>query len=363
VVAAAASSLENHAPEFDAVGNQLTFLLQLAGLPADATMEIRLPPETANLDRHDLLERVFPMDEEALLKIQDSFDLRENPDLPEIYESFWAVVEQSRSGLCRIVVSDQPVGEVAMRGTPGDCVPAGGIGRAGIASLLLTPVYDALEYAAAQGYDAGEPHLLEWLQTCTAIYFLDKHEVPLPQSNSPGDDDGLSLVIDRIVSQGLVNFSEEGPGGEITAEGRRLIGRLLAETETYIDRYDIFKDVLWDDEFGQPLFDTGHGDDLRVETFIDEAVDPVRAVFLLRLYDGSLDDSAGDWKSLVCSYDFYNRILEPVVNRSVTPPDLLDDILDQGFSLIEDARQLEAEREANTRIARRVEGMPESFPP
>jgi hypothetical protein len=224
--------------------------------------------------------------------------------------------------------------------------------------LLLTPIYDALEYAAEQGYDAGEPNLLEWLQTCAAIYFLDKHEVHIPPSDSLGEDDAFNQVVGRIVSLGLVDFSEGGAGGEITAEGRSFIGRLLAETETYIDRYDIFKDVLWDDEFGQLLFGTGHGDDLRVETYIVEAVDPVRAVFLLRLYDGSLDDHVGDWKSLVSSYDFYNRILEPVVNRSITPPDLLDEILDQGISLIEDARQLEAERQANTRIARRVEDMP-----
>lgn len=339
------------------MGDHLTILLQLVGLPADATLEMSLPIEAANLAGPDLLERIFPSYEEARLIIQDSFDLQENPDLPEIYDSFWAVVEQSRSGLCHIEVSVLPAGEAAMTEPTGDSVSADGI-----ALMLLTPIYDALEYAAEQGYDAGEPNLLDWLQTCAAIYFLDKHEVLLPQPGSPDVDSGLTQVVDRIVSLGLVGFSEEGAGGEITAEGRRSIGRLLAETEAYIDRYDIFEDVLWDDEFGQPLFGTGHGDDLRVETFIDEAVDPVRAVFLLRLYDGSLDDYVGDWESLVVSPDFYNRLLEPVVNRSITPPDLLQDILDQGFSLIEDARQLEAEREANLRIARRVEDTPESFP-
>ncbi len=340
------------------MGDHLTILLQLVGLPADATLEMSLPIEAANLAGHDLLERIFPTDEEAWLSIQDSFDLQKNPDLPEIYDSFWAVVEQSRSGLCHIEVSDLPAGQVAMTEPTGDSVGADGIESDGIALMLLTPIYDALEYAAEQGYDAGEPNLLEWLQTCAAIYFLDKHEVLLPQPSSPDDDSGLNQVVDRIVSLGLTDFSEEGAGGEITAEGRRFISRLLAETEAYIDRYDIFEDVLWDDEFGQPLFGTGHGDDLRVETFIDEAVDPVRAVFLLRLYDGSLDDHVGDWKSLVPSSDFYNRLLEPVVNRSITPPDLLEDILDQGFSLIEDARQLEAEREANLRIARRLEDTP-----
>ena len=111
---------------------------------------------------------------------------------------------------------------------------------------------------------------------------------------------------------------------------------------------------LWDEDTGQALFGTGQGNDLRVETFIAEAVDPVRAVFLLRLYDGTLDEYVENWESLVNSRVFYNRLLEPVVDRSVTPPELLDEILDQGLSLREDTRQLEAERQSDARIARRT---------
>ena len=322
------------------MGNCLTISLQLAGLPADATLEVLLPREAENAGPVELLDWVFPVDEEARFLIQETFDLEENPDLPEIYESFLAVVEQSRAGLCRIELTEQ---------SPCD------------ASVLLTPVYDALSYAAEQGYDAGEPDLLEWLQLCGAMYFLDRHEVPLPAMGSLEDGDGLKDVIERILSLGLAGPSENGEGSEITAEGRRFIGRLLAETETYIDRYDIFKDVVWDEEVGQALFDTGHGDDLRVETFVAEAVDPVRAVLLLRLYDGTLDEYVEDWEKLVGSREFYNRILEPVVDRSVTPPDLLDEIVDQGLSLLEDARQMEAEREFNARIVRRVGDVPDGL--
>ena len=319
------------------MGSYLTVSLQLAGLPADAMLEVRLPREAVDVGRDELLDWVFPFDEDDRSVIQEAFDLEENPDLPEIYESFLVVVEQSRAGLCRIELTEQSSCDI---------------------SLLLTPVYDALGYAAEHGYDAGEPDLLEWLQLCAAIYFLDRHEVPLPAMGSLVDGDGLKDVIGRILSLGLAGPSENGEGCEITGEGRRFIGRLLSETETYIDRYDIFKDVVWDEETGQALFDTGHGDDLRVETFVVEAVDPVRAVFLLRLYDGTLDEYVEDWEKLVGSREFYNRILEPVVDRSVTPPDLLDEIVDQGLSLLEDARQMEAEREFNARIARRVGDAP-----
>ena len=344
------------------MSSYLAISLQLAGLPADAVLEVRLPPDAGNAGPDSLLERIFPFDEEGRSLVQESFNLAENPDLPEIYESFLAVMEQSRFGLCRIILSEQSGSDKTVGDPSESWRGSHGIASAGDVSLLLTPVYDALEYASEQGYDAGEPDLLEWLQLCAAIYFLDRHEVPFPTPGAPGDGPVLRQAMERISALELAGPCEDGEGSEISAEGRRFIGRLLAETETYIDRYDIFKDVLWDDETGQALFGTGHGDDLRVETYIAEAVDPVRAVFLLRLYDGSLDEYVEHWENLVGTREFYNRILEPVVDRSVTPADLLDEIVDQGLSLLEDARQLAAERESNTRIARRVRNVPESLP-
>lgn len=344
------------------MGNCLTISLQLAGLPADAILEVRLPVEWEGLRHDELLEWVFPPDEEGQSVVQESFDLEENPDLPEIYESFLVVIEQSRYGLCRLVLSERPCSDTTAVENQDFCAGNDGIIGTRKVSLLLTPVYDALEYAEEQGFNAGEPDLLEWLQSCAAIYFLDRHEVPFPAPESLDDGHGLKQVTERVLNLGMAGHSEDGDGSVITAEGRRFIGRLLAETEAYIDRYDIFKDVVWDNEIGQALFGTGHGDDLRVETFIAEAVDPVRAVFLLRLYDGTLDEYREDWENLVVSRDFFNRVLEPVVDRSVTPADLLDEIVDQGLSLLEDARQLEAERESNARIARRIGGIPDGLP-
>ena len=334
------------------VGSHFSVSLQLAGLPDDAILEVRLPSEAAGLGQSDLLDWVFPLDEDAQLAIQDSFDLEENPDLPEIYESLSQVMEQARAGLCRIAMSAQLASDGPAEEVAGN-VPSGGARRAEGVSLLLTPVYDALGYAAEHGYDAGEPDLLEWLQLCAAVYFLDKHEAPLPDLDPLEDGSVLKQVVQRILSLGLAGPSQNGnsKSSEITAEGRRFISGLLAETENYIDFFDIFKDVAWDDETGRAIFGAGHGDDLRVEAFIAEAIDPVRAVFLLRLYDGLLDEFAKDWQNLVSSPHFYNGILLPVVDRSITPADLLEEILDQGLSLLEDSRQLQAERDANARIA------------
>ena len=344
------------------MGSSFTISLQLDGLPADAILEVRLPPEAQGIAPDDLLEWVFPLDEEGQALVQDSFDLEDNPDLPEIYESFLAVMEQSRSGLFQVNLTEQSHGGAKGGLTQEACLEEDDSRSGCNSSLLLTPVYDALEYAEEQGYDAGEPDLLEWLQLCAAVYFLDRHEVPLPNPNSPCAGTELKEMVQHILELGLVGQSEDGEANEITAEGRAFIGRLLAETESYIDRYDIFCDVLWDGDTGEALFGTGHGNDLRVETFIAETVDPVRVVFLLRLYDGSLDEFVRDWENLVISREFYNRLLEPVVDRSVTPIDLLEEIVNQGLSLLEDARQLEVQKRSNVLIARRVGDINDSLP-
>ncbi len=333
--------------------------MQLAGLPADALLELRLPAEAANLDYGALVDMAFPADEEGRALIQESLDLLDNPDLPEIYESFLLVADQSRAGLCRLDVRELsrallPADDATESYPP--LVP--GLEAGGLC-LLLTPVYNALEYASGQGYDAGEADLLGWLQLCAVVYFLDKHEVTLPDPDSLADGSGLRPAVERVLDLGLAVPSATGEGADITAEGRRFIGRLLAETESYIDRYDIFQDVVWDDDSGQALFGTGLGDDLRVEAYVADNVDPVRAVFLLRLYDGTLDEFAGDWADRVCDPDFYNRVLEPVVDRTVTPADLLDEILEQGLSWLEESRRRQEERAANVRIAGRLSELPE----
>ena len=181
----------------------------------------------------------------------------------------------------------------------------------------MTPRHEALAYAAKHGFTGGEPDLILWLKVCLVIYFLDKHEAVLPESGRLSNDDLLGPIVEDITRRGLVHLDQGTNLYQITKEGRQFIGNLLAETEEYIDRYDILKDVVWDEEAQIALFGTGQGEDLRVEAFMAEGLDPVRAVFLLRLYDGTLDQFVGNWVELVNSEESLNLILEPVVNRSI----------------------------------------------
>ncbi len=334
-----------------------TVTLALDGLPADALLEMDLPDCHSSLTPEELLDRLFPPDEAGQQSVEASLNLARNPDLPEIYGELLAVVEQSRHGLCQLEVATDtiPCGSPVEPGRPHT---ADGSGRTqpptSPTHLRVTPRYDALGYAAANGFDAGEPDILAWFATCIALYFMDKHEQALTMDGPAITDGAAPVAIGRIIEMGLVETAPEGGQTHVTPEGRKFIGRLLSETEALIDRYDLFKDVCWDEDAEQALFGSGHGADLRVEVYLEEGLDPIRTVFLLRLYDGSLDGCAATWREEIANPDFFNSLLEPVVNRSITPPDLLERIIDAGMAHLESAYLADRNRRTASRLAGRV---------
>ena len=224
--------------------------------------------------------------------------------------------------------------------------------------LTLAPQYRPLDYAAAQGHAESREQLLAWLRECTLLYFLDKHEHPLPAPPESVNAAILPTAVAALCRQGLLNLSPESGLYEITPQGRRFIGRLLTETESYIDRFDVFKDTLWDEDLAQADFDTGRGADLRPQLFIAEGLDPVRTVFLLRLYDGTLDEFSADWPALIEDADFFDRLLEPAVNCDLAPEELLPAILAAGHAYADAQDAAQQERRAQESIARQVRAIP-----
>ena len=335
----------------------LSLTVTLSTLPDYAVLEISLPVDVLTLTVDQLLDTVFPGEESEAAAVVELFDSVENPDLTEIYEEFLRTIEQYRFGLCELSIANETGAEFSPESTVSALVPSADTSsHAGSMTfhIALAPKYDALAYAAVQGLTGGEPDLIPWLTLCLAIYFLDKHETVLPDFDLLSNDSAIRPIVEEVTRRELVHFEQGTNRYEITPEGRRFIGSLLSETEDYIDRYDILKDVVWDEESQTALFGTGHGEDLRVETVLLEGLDPVRTVFLLRLYDGSLDKFAGSWTELVNSEEFLNAVLEPVVDRSITPEEILEEILDQSMAILENTA--EAAGDGRRRVSR--EGNP-----
>ena len=337
--------------------DELAITLALAGMPDDATFQANLPRDALSLSINELLEALFPYDEAERFAWEESFDLAANPDLPEIYEAFLTVVDQFRFGLCQLTAMDEncrPLNFESSIGGIATSMPQNSISPKQSIFLSLTPEYRVLEVGEAEGWDAGESNLMLWLRTCTAMYFLDKHEAVLPLLAELADDHPLKPLIGELEGKNLVDTASPSGEAEITPEGRKFIGSLLAETESYIDRYDLFGDVWWDEDTLDAEFGSGLGEDLRVSAFILEGLDPVRTVFLLRLYDGTLDEFVDSWLELVVTPGFFDQVLEPVLNRLVLSDELLEGIMEQGFELLENISEEAREERLRSRVLRRA---------
>ena len=338
-------------------------------------MWLELPPEFSQGSLSGLLDRVFPSDEAQRREIASRFDLRANPDLPDIYAVFLEVCAEWRDWRCALAVSlatgdgvdlDAAVSHLL---APGPDTP--------LLSLHLEQQYRALEYAVRHGFWPSRAELLGWLRSLTALYFLDKHEVRLDAGPDAGESGpALASALDALQSQGLIapQDSEDAPLQDaapdepsrsvitssvitpfvITAEGRRFIGRLLDETESLIELYDHYQDTIIDLDRDLVEFGTGRGIDLRVQAFLAEGLAPVHAVFLLRLYDGTLDAHLSGWTSAIEDEEFYEGILEPVVNRYGVDPAAMERVIESGYAWLEERQEQARREEAQREILRRA---------
>ena len=333
-------------------------------LPADTTLYVELPGETRQLTLRQLLRRLFPRDGGGQAEVRARLDRQANPDLPACYAVLLALVEQWRSGLCRLSLAtgrgrgrpahaDDRVS--AHLQLPPLCHRVGG--HADL-TLTMQPHYRPLEWAIAQGYFGDRQQLLDWMQSCALLYFVDKHRCAVPPPDDPSLSESCLPVVYGLYRRRCLRLAADGDHSEVAAAGRTLIGALLEETEALIDSFDLFKDARWNEDEGAAEFDTGRGADLRVEAIIAEGLDPVRSVFLLRLYDGSLDPFASQWQRLVGDPAFFDRLLEPVVNRVVPAPpqDILTAIIEDGYALLETRAEAAAASVAQAEIQRRLLG-------
>ena len=316
---------------------------------------LEMPAECRILSASQLLDRAFPSGLEERQEITAKFDLRANPDLPDIYAVFLAGCDEWRDWRCAMLLTTAS-GKAVSLDSPVSSLIDPAMDAAGI-SLHMEQRYRAVEYAVRHGFWADRDELLDWMRALTTLYFLDKYEVPLKISEelSPA----LRRALESLQSKGLIATEGDSTSNTqpflFTSDGRNLVAALLEETEALIDNFDHYRDTAINAGSDIAEFNTGRGIDLRVEAFLAEELDPIRAVFLLRLYDGSLDHRLTDWKEAMNHDAFYEDILEPVVNRHDASPAEMELVIESGLSWLEEQEELAGRKETERQILRRTE--------
>ena len=364
-----------------------TLQASLIGMAPEDFVRMEMPPECRRLSVSQLLDLAFPATPEDRQQIAAQFapgtgNYRANPDLPDIYAVFLAVCEEWRDWRCALRVTLADGADVDLSAPVSRLISSDP--DSPLLALRLEQRYCALEYAVRHEFWPGRQELLTWIRSLTALYFLDKHEVQLYPGSLPEPAPALREALAALQSQGLIaappsenpplppgegwgeGILGDAPPYTITPLGRRFIAGLLAETESLIDQYDHYQDTVVDPfslpslqggiQGGAPVeFGSGRGADLRVQAFLSEGIDPVRALFLLRLYDGTLDHRLRDWHQAIEDEEFYEGILEPVVNRDGVGPEAMELVIESGISWLEERQEQARREQAEREILRQAE--------
>ena len=316
---------------------------------------LRLPPPMSRLTIGGLLDEVFSEEDAAQLRFLSALDIQANPDLPAMYEELLDIFAQWRRDDCTLRFLARNGPQVALADRVEDHLNHGHSQRGehvvdATLDLAIEQAHDVLGRFADWG--GGNGALMRWLQQRTFLYFMDKHRFRLSVDPSDKLGRGLLAIANELASKGLIAGSEGSGVYEPTDAGEELIQRMVVEAESYIDRFDLFSDTLLEPD-EEVEFGTGVGEDLRVQVYGSEGVDPVRAVFLLLLYDSTLD-AYSEWQEAVHKEEFFNELLRPVLDHAMVDDELMGLVIESGYAHSEELSEAAEERAFQQDVVRRV---------
>ena len=313
------------------------FQVSLGDLDLNDAFWVELGPEYVNFRLGEFLDIAFPRSKRQQTKISSLLDTKENPDLPDMYVALLEMVSEWREGKCSLEFFINQGPEIKLTDRLDDHLslmqsPEHRISETALLDLVIDQKLDVMDYLSNEGYIKNKQTTIEFMQANILMYFLDKLKYRIPVAPIDDIDKNLSPIARKLQSANLIEPSDLEPVFEISEEGKLAIGKTIGETESYIDQYDIFKDVLFDANTGSLEFGTGRGKDLRVQVYDAEDLDSVRVVFLLQLYDSTIDNLSHDWRESILSEELFGEILSPIMNAEYADDDIFQMILGAGFN-------------------------------
>ena len=338
------------------------FILQvsLGEMNLEDAFWVELEPSYLSKRTSEFLDLVFSSDHKEQAEVRSALDIKENPDLPDMYTELLEVFAEWRSGKStlqffanqgpEIRLTDRLVDHLSIMQSPKHRIL-----ETPLLDLVIEQNLDVLDYLADAGYFQDKETMMDFMQANMLMYFLDKHQYKLALEPLTDTDRQLLPIAKKLQSVKLIAPSDLDGTFAISEEGRQAIGRTIAETESYIDLYDVFKDVYLDADSEAPEFDTGRGLDLRVQIYEAQDLDLVRVVFLLRLYDSTFDEVQAMWRDSIHSEQFFGEMLSPIINAERVGEEVVEWILEAGYNINEErfeaARELESQQEIIKRMS------------
>ncbi len=351
-----AKSLDTHPVPWrsSSVGDsELVLRITLGEMPIEDGFWVALPEDPAPLSLGELFNQVFPSDPSLQRLILRRLDVKENPDLPEMYEALVDIFVREELGLCTVdtYVNHGPKlddsATIRQHLIAGDTPP--------VLDLVLEQRFSAIDYTVGRGDFADHDEALAWMRSRVVLYIIGALDYVLLTEPVDDADAVLLPLAETLVDEGLLECSADSAPFEITELGVEALHEMTAEAENVIERYEVFADVLYDPESGECDFGTGFGIDLRIPVYEAEALSAARAVLLVELCDGELARMEDDWRAAIHDREFLEELLLPVVERPLVGDEDLDAIIDAGFAYMEQQARESSLAEEDAQLRRSLD--------
>ncbi len=311
--------------------SKLLLRITLGDMPLDDAFQVETPFD-ADVSLGSLITATFPPDPGRQREVRRLLDARANPDLPDMFDALVELFSHWGERRCDLRFYVNHGAELTLDGRVGGWLAERN--GPGLLDLVIEQLPTPLEYAVHRGYADDAGAALRWLEETAVLFFLWRRSGA--GSLCVDEDASLAQVLHRLDDLDYVSIREGA--AEVSPCGEQHLAQLIAEAESYVERYDLFSDVLPGAAPGSHRFGTGRGVDLRVPVYEAEGIDPLRAVFLLRMYDSSLEEVAGsDWKRAATDSEFFRDILTPVTDYEDVDGEALDAAIEDGFMMMEQA--------------------------
>ena len=275
-------------------------------------------------------------------------DLADNPDLPDLVEELEAILRSAGAGRSEVAFfvnhgpeahPDDAVGGLC-RGVP---TPDGGA-EVPLLDLVIEQRFTPLAYSVGLGHWASRDELRKHLET-QALLSSDHGRTEARRPESAGSR--LRELADGLRESGLLDES-----CELTSDGAAALDMLEERRRSLRRDYDVFGDILLDEEAGVIEVGAGRGEDMRHHVYEAEGLDPVSNSFDVVGLD-HVEEWIGDWAQAEDPAAFFDTLLAYTV-ESEPPGELaLDDIIEAGLAYMEELSEAEeAADRARTAIRR-----------
>ena len=293
--------------------------ISLGDMKSEDSFRIFVSLDLANYTLDTFLSRLFEKGQVGNIPVSLLMDLDENPDLSDMFDELLHIYNQWRLNKCSMRFLNKNGNAINLTDLLANHIQFKEL------NMVLEQTYEIFHTDIIT--DDHQIALLKWMQEVTTLYLIDSGV-----NGIRSEDKLLSRDhVEHLISRQLIILNKVTKKYEVSTKGRDYIIDLMSETERYIDQYDIFHDVKFDYDAYVIEFGSGEGVDLRVPVFENEGLDPIRTVFLLRIYDGTLSGYIDSQPDMTYSTSFYNEILQPVLDHLIIPEATLDWIIENGL--------------------------------